>query len=188
VDSEGGGSQEDFRCRSLLPAVMAELLFFGEPDQEGNEAALAAQVGVCHLEDRGSGEAGASGQASCFDVGRDYVYQDCLYGAEGRPRADTTSGRCGGADDGSEVGRHHGRQWAYLVFSQPVTALADALVIGSRLDADLNASSCRSVCSGHGIMACRVLDVPSSGFQHALTCRLLAQAGFPRPHLPADRS
>ena len=132
---------------------MAELLFFGEPDdQAGGEAALAAQVGACRLEERGSGGAGASGEAARFDVVRDYQYQECLYGAEGRPRADdhaSGSGDGGAGDDGSGGGRHHGRQWAYLVFSQPVTAPVDALVIGSRLDADLNASSCRSVRSRH---------------------------------------
>lgn len=127
-----------------LPAVMAELLFFGEPDQAGGEAALAEQVGACRLEDRSSGGAGASGQAAPFDVGQDYAYQECLYGAEGRPRAEQASGSGGGgADDGGGRGRHYGRQWAYLVFAQPVTAPADALVIGSRLDADLNSSSCR---------------------------------------------
>jgi hypothetical protein len=84
-----------------------------------------------------------------FDSSQEYLYQDCLHGLEGRPvgcssraqqQADPGSG---GEDSGGGEGVHHGPQWAYLRFSQPVTAPADSLVIGSRLDTDLQGSSCR---------------------------------------------
>ena len=86
-----------------------------------------------------------------FDSSREYLYQDCLYGLEGRPaqQASSSGGSSGSAganqhqQEGGEAGVHYGPQWAYLRFSHPVTAPPDSLVIGSRLDADLQAASCR---------------------------------------------
>lgn len=85
---------------------------------------------------------------------RDYLYQDCLYGLEGRPVLNAASHMQqeeqpgGGAEgvtgeDSDAPAVHHGPQWAFLRFSHPVTAPADSLVIGSRLDTDLQLASCR---------------------------------------------
>ena len=68
-----------------------------------------------------------------FDVKQEYVYQDEVYGLEGRPynplaqhqissdaqQAPSTSGR--GVDpEGGRV--HYGPQWGLLTLTQPVTA------------------------------------------------------------------
>ena len=93
---------------------MAELLLFGEADGAGGmaQAALAAQMAAQRLEDerQGSGGAEPSGQSPIFDVGREYLYQECLYGAEGRPVEE--AGRPG--DAGAGEGRHHGRRPPWL--------------------------------------------------------------------------
>lgn len=98
---------------------------------------------------------GAQQEAPAFDSRREYLYQECLYGVEGRPPAADYAGAAEAGqhpadqqpqqqgDAGAHQQPHSGPQWAYLRFSQPVTAPVDALVIGSRLDADLNAASCR---------------------------------------------
>ncbi|EFN58810.1 hypothetical protein CHLNCDRAFT_48540 [Chlorella variabilis] len=96
------------------------------------------------------------GHVTAFDSSRDYLYQDFLYGLEGRPAASgvPAAGQHPAdhqqqrqqQDDGQEgqlQAVHHGVQWAYLRFSQPVTAAADSLIIGSKLDADLHTSTCR---------------------------------------------
>jgi hypothetical protein len=49
-----------------------------------------------------------------FDFRRDYVYQDELHGLEGRPSHSSTAG--------GTFGVHYGPQWAFLKFSQAVTA------------------------------------------------------------------
>lgn len=49
-----------------------------------------------------------------FDLKRDYVYQEELHGLEGRPCSHNS------ADAVDSV--HYGPQWAFLRFSQPVTA------------------------------------------------------------------
>ena len=146
---------------------MAELLFFGLPDGEAAAAAAAEPAGVqARLAGLSLAAAPPTGaqqhqQAAAFDSSREYLYQEQLYGLEGRPQADDAlapaagqhpadqqaqQGGGGGSGSGEAAARrapHHGPQWAYLRFSQPVTAPADALVIGSKLDADLNAATCR---------------------------------------------
>lgn len=54
-----------------------------------------------------------------FDFGRDYLYQEELYGHQGRPCSPGT-----GATSSADAPRaaHFGLQWALLTFSQPVTA------------------------------------------------------------------
>lgn len=68
-----------------------------------------------------------------FDTKREYVYQDEVYGLEGRPhnplaqnqllsapdQAPSTSGR-GNYPEGDRV--HYGPQWGLLTLTQPVTA------------------------------------------------------------------
>ena len=156
--------------RHVLPAaVMAELTFFGLPAGQGEQAEQAArsmQQRLAQLslaqqqEGQEEGAAAAAAPAAlAFDSSREYLYQEALYGLEGRP-AGTESAALAAwqhpadqqqqppPDSGQQQqeggrGVHHGPQWVYLRFSQPVTAAADSLVIGSRLDADLHASTCR---------------------------------------------
>lgn len=148
---------------------MAELLFFGLPDgqAEAEPADMQARLAGLSLSappagaqgGAAAGQQAAGQQAAAFDSSRQYLYQEQLYGLEGRPPAevDAAAPAAGqhaadqqaqqGGDGGSQAqgqrAPHHGPQWAYLRFSQPVTAAADALVIGSKLDADLNAATCR---------------------------------------------
>ena len=144
---------------------MAELLFFGLPDGEGQppgEALASMQRRLAQLSLGGGPQAaGTPGEAAAgqvgagnggsqgltFDSGREYLYQECLHGLEGRPPSDAASPAAGEhpADQQAQQAQqdsqqaqqqpHYGPQWAYLRFSQPVTAAADSLVIGSKLDA-----------------------------------------------------
>jgi len=50
-----------------------------------------------------------------FDGSAEYVYQDQIYGLEGRPQNPDVKGQQRGMP-------HYGPQWALLKFSQPVTA------------------------------------------------------------------
>jgi hypothetical protein len=67
-----------------------------------------------------------------FDFGRDYLFQDELYGFEGRPPmpaeagpAPSTNEGAAGAEPAQTYRRaHHGPQWALLRFEHPVTAPA----------------------------------------------------------------
>lgn len=157
---------------------MAELTFFGLPAGQGEPAEQAAhsmQQRLAQLllaqpqegqqagqQEEAAAAAGAAAAAAAraFDSSREYLYQEALYGLEGRPAgaehpAEPAAGQhpadhqhqqqLDGEQQGEDAvaGVHHGPQWVYLRFSQPVTAAADSLVIGSRLDADLHASTCR---------------------------------------------
>ena len=74
------------------------------------------------------------GTGGCFDFTREYVWQEQLYGWEGRPPdpvlADgaTANGAAADANSNDDAesggGRHYGPQWVYLKLSQPVTAPA----------------------------------------------------------------
>ena len=129
---------------------MAELLFFGVPDDQGVPAsqamdAMLRRIGSLAVGDGGTASpsaaapAGAAGAAAAFDSNQDYLYQDCLHGVEGRPAAAAGSASTSEREQ-AEARVHYGPQWVYMRFSQPVTATPDAIVIGSKLDADLNAS------------------------------------------------
>ncbi len=146
---------------------MAELLFFGLPDGEGQPAAEALasmQQRLAQLSMGGQqGAAGAAGgpvaadggsQGLAFDSSREYLYQESLHGLEGRPPSDAAAPAAGehpadqqaqqeGDAQQAQQQPHYGPQWAFLRFSQPVTAAADSLVIGSKLDAGV-ARHCRS--------------------------------------------
>lgn len=181
---------------------MAELLFFGLPNGEGEppEQALAAmqqRLAQLSLSQAAGGEQqaaaqGAGAAAWAFDSGRQYIYQEQLHGLEGRPAADAPAAGLRPADqvqqpgespDAAEQGRppHFGPQWAYLRFSQPVTAAADSLVIGSKLDSDLNASTCRLAFYGR---LCALVD--PSGAARGEQQNKAAGAGMPAAwQLPA---
>lgn len=170
---------------------MAELLFFGLPDGEGQPAAdalasmqqrlaqlsLGGQPGTAGAADAAAGTTGDAAAAAAaaagsvqwlaFDSSREYLYQDCLHGLEGRPPGEATLAPAAGehpadqqAQQAQQEGdpqqvqqqqQHYGPQWAYLRFSQPVTAAADSLVIGSKLDAGEGRCSCNRGCSVAGL-------------------------------------
>lgn len=67
-----------------------------------------------------------------FDFDREYVYQDEYVSAQ-------ADGAGGGPDP---------EQWALLEFERPVTCPALCLVIGSKLDTDIHANTCRLAFQG----------------------------------------
>lgn len=122
--------------------VMAKVTFFGTPRGSG-AAAATAQLAALSLAER----------AGAFDFSAEYMYQEELYGAEGRTAAAEGGAAAKAAEAASTAASpplppHHGPQWALVQFDEPVTAPADCLVIGARLDADLNAAACRIALSG----------------------------------------
>lgn len=129
---------------------MAELLFFGLPDGQGEPpeqaaAGLQQRLAGLSLPQRADG---GPAEPQRFDSGREYLYQDCLHGLEGRPPSEAAPLAAGQhpADQRAQRAQqapHYGPQWVLLRFSHPVTAAADALVIGSKLDADLHSPTCR---------------------------------------------
>lgn len=78
-----------------------------------------------------------------------------MYGLEGRPLAGSAPAASASASWQHQPGEltgqavdptshnHFGPQWVLIKFDQPVTAPADSLVIGARLDADMHGESCR---------------------------------------------
>ncbi|GLC39063.1 hypothetical protein PLESTB_001289600 [Pleodorina starrii] len=130
--------------------VMAEMTFFGTTDGEGGsrETALAALVANLNA-------MALAGSPMGFDAERDYLYQDELYGLEGRPLAAAAAASASAAAqasvrEGEDVEaeeeareRHFGPQWVLLKFDQPITAPKDALVIGAKFDGETHGEACR---------------------------------------------
>ncbi|XP_039104549.1 selenocysteine-specific elongation factor [Hyaena hyaena] len=84
-----------------------------------------------------------------FDLSREYLFQEQYLSQDLAPVA--TDG--GGADKETgpaAEGRHPRQQWALVEFEKPVTCPRLCLVIGSRLDADIHASTCRL--AFHGVL------------------------------------
>lgn len=142
--------------------VMAKLTFFGTPRETLGPPGMSKNKNKFSLESSLNGL--SLGNGSAFDFNGEYLYQEELYGAEGRPLSAeggvyATSANSGGntttaaaaAED--DLPPHYGPQWAYAHFEEPVTAPSDSLVIGARLDADLNTSSCRIALSGRIVAA-----------------------------------
>ena len=59
--------------------------------------------------------------AQSFDSEQEYVFQNYLYGLEGRP-VDFSNHEASSEGSTQNVQRHYGPQWALLEFDQPVTA------------------------------------------------------------------
>lgn len=136
--------------------VMAEATFFGLPDSQGLDAAAVMKTLL-----RGVGRMSLHG-AAAFDAAAEYLYQDELYGLEARPlgeyleplphqqaRQQAAQQQQQQQEGGGGVPQgHYGPQWVLLRLQQPVTAPKDSLVIGARLDADADASTCRIAMHG----------------------------------------
>ncbi|XP_019623782.1 PREDICTED: selenocysteine-specific elongation factor-like [Branchiostoma belcheri] len=97
--------------------VMARVQFFGSPSQDGVEE---------------------SSEDPHFDFTREYMYQDELYGQEGAGK-----GKENGTADTEAAQTVPSQQWALLEFEKPVICPQRCLVIGSRLDTDIHANTCR---------------------------------------------
>ena len=75
-----------------------------------------------------------------FAFDNEYIYQEQLYGSEGRPLG--VEECSAGAEEG-HTDHFQGQQWAYIKLDEPLTARKKTILLGSKLDADLNTSSCR---------------------------------------------
>lgn len=175
---------------------MAELLFFGLPDGQGEPleqaaAGLQQRLASLSLQQQAAPQAAAP---QPFDSSREYLYQDCLHGLEGRPpseaaavAAQPAAGQHPADQRAQQAERppHFGPQWVLLRFSQPVTAAADSLVIGSKLDADLHSATCRLAFYGR---LCAIISDPTGLWGAALRGMdqpARGQRGCPGTHVPA---
>lgn len=127
--------------------VMAEATFFGLPDAPGSSQADALRLMIDALS-----KTSLHTQADAFDWSKQYLYQEELYGLEGRPITSSSSsstvaaaGGAGAAGAACSSGQqqHFGPQWVLLKFDQPVTAPEDSVVIGARFDVDAAGEACR---------------------------------------------
>ncbi|CAH1265230.1 EEFSEC [Branchiostoma lanceolatum] len=108
--------------------VMARVQFFGSPSQDSTKE-----------------------EEPHFDFSKEYLYQDELYGQEG-----ASKGKENGAVDSEATEAVPSQQWALLEFEKPVICPQKCLVIGSRLDTDIHANTCRL--AFHGRLLEAVVD------------------------------
>lgn len=132
--------------------TMAKMMFFGIPRDGKNSTIVADMVEKLNMNH-------SRKKSQVFDYSKEYLYQDALYGEEGRPRDAEHA-----LEDSNEM-RHKGFQWAYIVFDTPITAPSNAVIIGARLDADLNTSSCRIAFHGR---LCSLIDPSDQQSIHGL--------------------
>lgn len=124
-------------------SVMGTVEFFGVPrvayavrgvDPTGSKATTLETANGFVSTDTGSS----------FSFENEYVYQDELYGHEGRHEV---------GDDGEESrSPFHGPQWALITFAEPIISRPGEMLLGAKLDAPLDSCSCRIAMKG-------VLDV-----------------------------
>ncbi|XP_067854488.1 selenocysteine-specific elongation factor isoform X2 [Heptranchias perlo] len=81
----------------------------------------------------------------CFVSDREYLYQEEYLSGAKDASADKNK-----ADGQTEGGRVPRQQWALLEFEKPVTCPKLCLVIGSKLDTDIHANTCRL--AFHGVL------------------------------------
>ncbi|KAL0044347.1 hypothetical protein WJX82_001339 [Trebouxia sp. C0006] len=126
--------------------VMGEIQFFGLPDgaegqsDDGLES-IMTRINTLTTKD----------SSQQFNTKREYVHQSELYGLEGRPLDPLArnplltipDGDASSSGRGESGGVHYGPQWGLLTLSQPITASEDSVLIGSRLDANQEAATCR---------------------------------------------
>ncbi|KAL3148593.1 hypothetical protein ABBQ38_014023 [Trebouxia sp. C0009 RCD-2024] len=121
--------------------VMGLIQFFGLPDGAGVPQSHALHAVMARMDLLTSQD-----EAQHFDTQQEYVYQDEVYGLEGRPYNPLEQHQLPGDPNRAASDRggvHHGPQWGLLTLTQPITASEDAVLIGSRLDASQEASTCR---------------------------------------------
>ncbi|MBN3326451.1 SELB factor, partial [Atractosteus spatula] len=116
--------------------VMARVTFFGPAPAEAGPA--PAEAGPAPTE---AGPAPAeAGPAHSFSFDRDYLFQE-----------EYLTGHMGAAGEARDP-----EQWALLEFEKPVTCPPLCLVIGSKLDTDIHANTCRL--AFHGRLLCGFED------------------------------
>ena len=75
-----------------------------------------------------------------FSFENEYLYQDALYGYEGRPEV---------GDDGRDSAKpFHGPQWALITFPEKIISRPGELLLGAKLDAHLDSCGCRIAMKG----------------------------------------
>ena len=109
-------------------SVMATLEFFGMPRFSTRKWAQA-----------GDGD---------FAWENHYIYQDELYGIEGRPIGSENWYKNSDWRLKDAQQTCNGPQWALVKFEEPVLARPGALILGAKLDTDLDACTCRIALSG----------------------------------------
>ncbi|XP_029457163.1 selenocysteine-specific elongation factor isoform X2 [Rhinatrema bivittatum] len=75
-------------------------------------------------------------QENCFDFEREYLYQEEYLSSDSKSSEDKENNQVGE----KKVPK---QQWALLEFEKPVTCPKPCLVIGSKLDTDIHANTCR---------------------------------------------
>ncbi|XP_006870550.1 PREDICTED: selenocysteine-specific elongation factor [Chrysochloris asiatica] len=86
-----------------------------------------------------------------FDFSREYLFQEQFLCKDLAP---TDSGEADQQADQATEGHYPQQQWALMEFEKPITCPRLCLVIGSRLDADIHANTCRLAFHGtllHGL-------------------------------------
>lgn len=84
-----------------------------------------------------------------FDFSQEYLFQE-QYLCPGSVPAETDGGEADRRVGQASEGRCPRQQWALVEFEKPVTCPRLCLVIGSRLDADIHANTCRL--AFHGVL------------------------------------
>ena len=88
----------------------------------------------------GKGDWVTSASKDSFSFDNEYLYQDELYGHEGRPEV--------GEDGLDSKSAFHGPQWALITFAEKVISRPGELLLGAKLDAQLDSCSCRIAMKG----------------------------------------
>lgn len=100
-----------------------------------------------------------------FDFSQEYLFQE-QYLCPGSVPAETDGGEADRRAGQTSEGRCPRQQWALVEFEKPVTCPRLCLVIGSRLDADIHANTCRL--AFHGVLL------------HGLEDKNYAESALPR--------
>eukprot|EP00191_Tetraselmis_sp_GSL018_P019912 CAMPEP_0177580092 /NCGR_PEP_ID=MMETSP0419_2-20121207/1355_1 /TAXON_ID=582737 /ORGANISM="Tetraselmis sp., Strain GSL018" /LENGTH=575 /DNA_ID=CAMNT_0019068895 /DNA_START=52 /DNA_END=1783 /DNA_ORIENTATION=+ len=154
-------------------AALAEVTFFGLPPGKSSavhspeEAMALAAQNLMALTTKDS-------RPPPFDFEAEYLYQEELYGLEGRPRSAEGPAAVPSDSNESDAASHHGPQWALLKFDRAVTVPQDSLLIGARFDMDNSSAACRLALYGRllAVVICPN-DTPSENTQGAKELKAL---------------
>ena len=92
----------------------------------------------------------SSKESDSFDFDKEYVYQDELLAP---PKAGKENVPSNDQSDDKSPHATANQQWALIEFEKPVTCQRNCLVIGSKLDTDIHANTCRLAFHGQLIHA-----------------------------------
>ena len=148
--------------------VMAKLTFFGQPPLMNQHALSSSSSSPASLSSSlksAMNDLSVSTSNPAFDFSAEYLYQEELYGVEGRPvSAENSSSTLGPSSHGfdDDFPPHFGPQWAVAQFEEAVTAPVDSLLVGARLDADTHAAACRITLSGRIVVPLHLKSTTST--------------------------